>query len=107
MKESSLCPKVEKAMQMISKRWTALIIYRLLEGPQRFCEIEGSLPVSGRLLSERLKDLEKEDVVTRTVYPEVPARVEYTLTEKGMALEPIIRELEQWSQKYMEATVTK
>lgn len=86
----------------MSKRWTSMIIYQLLKGPQRFCEIEGSFPISGRLLSERLKELEAEGIVNREVFPEVPVRVEYSLTEKGLALAPFMQELEKWSQKYME-----
>lgn len=101
MEPSSLCPRFEKGMQLISKRWTGLIIYQLLSGQQRFCAIQSALPVSGRLLSERLKELEEEGIVNRHVYPEVPVRVEYSLTDKGMALEPVIRELEKWSQTWI------
>ncbi|WP_078411549.1 winged helix-turn-helix transcriptional regulator [Priestia abyssalis] len=101
MEQASLCPRFEKGMQLISKRWTGLIIYQLLSGQQRFCAIQSALPVSGRLLSERLKELEEEGIVNRHVYPEVPIRVEYSLTDKGMALEPVIRELEKWSQTWI------
>ncbi|MFC7441116.1 winged helix-turn-helix transcriptional regulator [Laceyella putida] len=103
MKSSSLCPRMEKAMNIISKRWTGLIIYQLLSGPQRFCGIESNIPISGRLLSERLKDLEHEGIVKRAVYPETPVRIEYSLTDKGLALEPIIREIEKWSQAWVDA----
>jgi DNA-binding HxlR family transcriptional regulator len=101
MEKFQLCPRFEKAMQIIGKRWTGLILYQLLHGPQRFSEMESALPISGRLLSERLKELEEEKLVTRKVYPEVPVRVEYTLTEKGLKLEPIIREIEKWSQNWI------
>jgi len=106
MKDFSICPKTEKAMEIISKRWTGLIIYQLLGGRQRFCEIESALPISGRLLSERLKDLEKEGIVNREVFPEVPVRVEYSLTEKGLALEPLFRELDDWADKYIQLDQT-
>lgn len=99
---STLCPRFEKAMKMMSQRWTGLVIYQLLSGPQRFCSIESSLPISGRLLSERLKDLEQEGIVKREVFPETPVRIEYSLTDKGKALEPIIREIEKWSQTWIE-----
>lgn len=89
-----------KAMELIGKRWTGLILYQLLDGPQRFNEIESALPVSGRLLSERLKELEKEGLVERVVYTETAIRVEYSLTDKGRALEPAIREIEGWSQNW-------
>lgn len=100
MKESALCPRLAKAMELIGKRWTALIIYQLLNGPQRFNAIESALPISGRLLSERLKELEKEEIVERKVYSEVPIRVEYSLTEKGRSLEGAVREIEQWAQNW-------
>lgn len=100
--QSTLCPRVEKALEMISKRWTGLIIYQLLKGPQRFCEIENAIPISGRLLSERLKDLEKEGLVSRKVFAEVPVRVEYSLTEKGKAFEPVITEIQKWAEKYIQ-----
>ena len=101
MKESALCPRLAKAMELIGKRWTALIIYQLLDGPQRFNAIESALPISGRLLSERLKELEKESIVERKVYSEVPIRVEYSLTEKGSSLEGAVREIEIWAQKWL------
>lgn len=100
VKEPTLCPRLTKAMDLIGKRWTALIIYQLLEGPQRFNAIESALPISGRLLSERLKELEKEKIVMRQVFSEVPIRVEYSLTEKGRALEDTIRAIESWSQQW-------
>jgi DNA-binding HxlR family transcriptional regulator len=89
-------------MQILSKRWAALIVYQLLSGPQRFCTIETALPISGRLLSERLKELELEGIVHREVYPETPVRIEYSLTDKGRALEPVVREIEKWSQAWIE-----
>ncbi|MDP4083201.1 MAG: winged helix-turn-helix transcriptional regulator [Bacillota bacterium] len=101
MIQKTLCPKFEKAMKMISQRWNGLIIYQLLFGPQRFCSIESALPISGRLLSERLKDLEQEGIVKRDVYSETPVRIEYSLTEKGKALESAIREMEKWSQNWI------
>ncbi len=101
MKEICICPRLSKAMDLLGKRWTTLILYQLLEGPQRFNEIESSLPISGRLLSERLKELEKEGIVERKVYSEVPIRVEYSLTEKGNALEGAIREVEKWSKLWI------
>lgn len=97
-----LCPKFEYAMQILSKRWTGLIIHKLLTGTHRFSEIEASLPLSGRLLSERLKDLEKEGIIKREVLPEVPVRVEYSLTEKGLSLKPVLEAIENWSVDWVE-----
>lgn len=90
-------------MGFLSQRWTGLIIYQLLSGPQRFCSIESSIGVSGRVLSERLKDLENEGIVKREVFPETPVRIEYSLTEKGIALEPLMQEIEKWSQNWLKA----
>ncbi|WP_102264086.1 winged helix-turn-helix transcriptional regulator [Mesobacillus jeotgali] len=101
--DKSICPRFEKAMTILSQRWTGLIIYQLLTGPQRFCTIESSMGVSGRVLSERLKDLESEGIVRREVHPETPVRIEYSLTEKGKALEPLMREIEKWSKSWLEA----
>jgi DNA-binding HxlR family transcriptional regulator len=101
MRETMLCPRLSKAMELIGKRWTGLILYQLLDGPQRFNEIESALPVSGRLLSERLKELEKEGMVERKVYTEVPIKVEYSLTDKGRGLKDAIAGIEQWSKVWL------
>lgn len=106
MGQSALCPKFEKAMKIISQRWTGLIIYQLLSGPQRFCSIESAISISGRLLSERLKNLEHEGIVNRKVYPETPVRIEYSLTEKGRALEPVLREIERWADQWVDVKET-
>jgi len=94
---SGLCPKFEAAMKLLGKRWIGLIVSQLLEGKRRFSEIESSLPISGKLLSERLKELEEAGIVERNVYPETPVRIEYVLTEKGEALQPVIEAIEQWA----------
>ncbi|AZK46092.1 MULTISPECIES: winged helix-turn-helix transcriptional regulator [Paenibacillus] len=100
--DTSICTRFEKAMSLLSQRWTGLIIYQLLSGPQRFCQLESSIGVSGKVLSERLKDLETEGIVTRSIYPETPVRIEYSLTDKGIAFEPIMRDIENWSQRWLE-----
>ncbi|MFQ3545986.1 helix-turn-helix domain-containing protein [Halobacillus rhizosphaerae] len=100
MNNSSICPRFEKAIGILSKRWTGLIIYQLLEGQQRFCTIESTIGISGKVLSDRLKDMEKEGLVKREVYPETPVRIEYSLTNKGLSLKPIMDEIEKWSQEW-------
>lgn len=102
MKKSSICPRFEKAISIISQRWTGLIIHQLLLGPQRFSFLENTVGMSGRVLSERLKDLENEGIVKREVFPETPVRIEYSLTEKGQSLEPILKEIANWSQTWLE-----
>ncbi|NOU95648.1 ArsR family transcriptional regulator [Paenibacillus sp. LMG 31456] len=101
--DKSICPRFEKAMNLLSQRWTGMIIYQLLSGPHRFCNIEAAIGLSGKVLSERLKDLENEGIVKREVYPETPVRIEYSLTDKGVAFEPIMRDIEKWSQIWLEA----
>lgn len=99
--DKSICPRFEKTMTLLSQRWTGLIIYQLLSGPQRFCNMEAAIGVSGKVLSERLKDLENEGIVERKIYPETPVRIEYSLTDKGLAFEPIMRNIEQWSEVWL------
>lgn len=100
MADIQLCPKFEHAIHILGKRWTGLILWTLMSGPKRFSEIESAIPVSGRLLSERLKELESEGLVTREVFPEVPVRVVYSLTAKGRAMEPILAAIQQWAESW-------
>lgn len=99
---SHLCPRFEKAMEILSKRWVGLILSELLAGAKRFSEMESDLPISARLLSERLKLLEREGIIKREVYSEFPVRIEYTLTEKGQALAPVIREIKRWAEGWID-----
>ncbi|MBT2290910.1 helix-turn-helix transcriptional regulator [Paenibacillus albidus] len=103
MKDFEMCPRFEKAVDLLSKRWVALIVFVLMTGPRRFGEIEGCLSnLSGKVLSDRLKELENEGVIQRTVYPEMPVRIEYSLTDKGAALAPILGEIGNWSSDWIE-----
>ncbi len=97
----NLCPRFEKAMGLLSTRWVGLILFELLKGTKRFSEMEADLPISGRLLSDRLKMLEKEGIVTRDIYSEFPVRIEYSLSEKGKALEPVIKEIQCWADHHV------
>ncbi|MGJ9458261.1 winged helix-turn-helix transcriptional regulator [Oceanobacillus sp. CF4.6] len=92
-----LCPRFEKAMGLLSTRWVGLILFELLKGTKRFSEMETDLPISGRLLSDRLKLLEKEGIVERKIYSEFPVRIEYSLSDKGKSLEPVIKEIQHWA----------
>jgi DNA-binding HxlR family transcriptional regulator len=96
-----LCPKFEAAFELLGKRWTGLIIRVLLSGPKRFKDISDIIPsMSDRMLSERFKELEAAGILVRHVYPETPVRIEYELTEKGKALEPAMRELQKWADRF-------
>ena len=99
-----ICVRYQHAVEIIGKRWTGLILKVLMAGPLRFNEIAEQLQViSDRMLSERLKELEQEGVVERRVLPETPVRVEYTLTEKGRALGPVVQAIECWGEQWVEA----
>ena len=99
---SPCCALYHHAVELIGRRWTGAILLVLVEdGSLRFSEIRTLVPdVSDRLLSERLKELETEDIVERHVYDETPVRVEYELTAKGRALEPALVALKQWSHQH-------
>ena len=93
--------------EVICSKWTVLIIRDLGEGRSRFCELERSLAgISPRTLSLRLRALEEEGIVERRTYPEVPPRVEYALTEKGRALEPVIEDMRRYGREWLGACAT-
>jgi DNA-binding HxlR family transcriptional regulator len=91
MKESvSGCP-VEDAMRLLGGRWRIVLVYYLLEGPKRFSELRRAMPrISQRMLTLDLRALEEAALVSRTVYPEVPVRVEYALTSEGRRLRGLV-----------------
>ena len=96
------CSLYHRAVELVGKRWTGAILLVLMDGPLRFSEIGQFVPdVSDRLLSERLKELEAEEIVERRVQEDSPVRVEYALTDKGRALEPALRALKHWSHSYL------
>src|SRR3954470_12346274 len=98
------CSLYHRAIELVGKRWTGAIVLVLLDGPLHFSGIRHLVPeLSDRLLSERLKELEAEGVVERRVLDGSPVRVEYSLTEKGQALEPAIRALKQWGREWLAA----
>src|SRR3954469_7346636 len=93
---------VASAAEIITTKWTPLIVHDLSEGPRRFMQLEHACPgISPRTLSERLDMLEHEGILARRSYPESPPRVEYELTEKGRALLPIIREMRKFGRNWM------
>jgi DNA-binding HxlR family transcriptional regulator len=90
----------EMALRIIGRKGTYLILETLLKGATRFTTLEKTLKVSPRTLSERLKELEEHNIVVRTAYPEVPPRVEYSLTEKGQALEGLFAQVAIWNESF-------
>jgi DNA-binding HxlR family transcriptional regulator len=98
----STCCSVAATAEIIGAKWTALLVHDLSEGPRRFSELEHSCAgISPRTLSERLRALEDERIVERRSYAESPPRVEYELTEKGVALLPIIEEMRRFGHSYL------
>jgi DNA-binding HxlR family transcriptional regulator len=88
---------VERSLALVGHKWTVLIIRDLLSGPRRFTEIQRSLErANPKMITTRLRELEQTGLVSRTVYAEVPPRVEYALTERGRALRPVIDALREW-----------
>jgi DNA-binding HxlR family transcriptional regulator len=101
MQPNETCPVCQTA-EIISGKWTLLIIRDLADGRTRFCELERSLDgISPRTLSLRLRALEAEGVIQRRTYPEVPPRVEYRLTAKGQALVPMIEHMRRYGQQWL------
>src|SRR5438552_4103319 len=97
------CPVCMTA-EIVCGKWTLLVIRDLAEGRARFCELERSLAgISPRTLSLRLRALEEEGIVERHTFPEVPPRVEYALTEKGLALLPIIDDMRAYGEEWLGA----
>ena len=100
---SAYCPAFQSTVELIGRRWTGAIIRSLLSGSVRFGEVLVRIPgLSDRLLSERLRELEAAGIVVRTVYPEVPVRIEYHLTEKGHELEAIVAAIDGWTARWAE-----
>jgi DNA-binding HxlR family transcriptional regulator len=98
-----LCARFHKAVELIGRRWSGAIIQTLLQGPARYAELRGAIPdITDRMLSERLRELEDEAIVARTVIPETPVRVEYSLTPKGRALQPALDAIGHWAGKWVE-----
>lgn len=97
------CP-VETLLMLISDRWKVLIIRDLLKGTMRFGELKKSIgTVSQKVLTANLRSMEKSGLLTRKVYAEVPPRVEYTLTETGYSLRPVLSAMAAWGKAYQEA----
>jgi DNA-binding HxlR family transcriptional regulator len=96
------CP-VEATADLIGGKWKAVILYYLFQGPKRFNELRRLLPeATQRMLTLQLRELEQDSIVHREIYKEVPPKVEYSLTEFGTSLGPIIVQMLDWGEQYME-----
>jgi len=100
---SNFCPRFHYAVELLGRRWIGAIIRVLMGGPRRFNELLGAVPgLSDRLLTERLRELEREGIVVRTVHDERPVRVTYALTESGESLAPIFDQISDWAERWVE-----
>ncbi|QYZ66607.1 MAG: winged helix-turn-helix transcriptional regulator [Gammaproteobacteria bacterium (ex Lamellibrachia satsuma)] len=96
------CP-VEATIDVIGGKWKIIIIHHLLSGTKRFGELRRLIPqVTQRMLTSQLRELEKDGVVHREVYPQVPPKVEYSLTELGGTLEPVLWVMHDWGKGFMD-----
>jgi DNA-binding HxlR family transcriptional regulator len=100
---SEFCPRYHKAVELIGRRWTGVVIRALLAGKNRFGQVRALIPgLSDRLLSQRLKELEAEGLVVRTVLDQTPVRIEYHLTPKGEALASVVQAASQWAEDWLD-----
>lgn len=96
------CP-VATTVQLIGNKWKLLILRNLLARPWRFNEMLRSIPgISQKVLTDNLRAMEKDGIIIRTVYPEVPPRVEYSLSDLGDTMRPIIKAMEVWGKNYQQ-----
>jgi DNA-binding HxlR family transcriptional regulator len=101
----AFCPYYRHAVELIGRRWTGAILRAMLFGVTRFSDLAQTIPgMSDRMLSERLKELEAEGLVVRSVIPETPVRIEYHLTEKGRALSSVIEAVSGWAEEWLAGT---
>ena len=99
---SQVCSRFHRAIELIGSRWTGAILRTLLQGPTRYAYIKAAIPdITDRMLSERLRSLEAEDLVVRSVIPETPVRVEYELTKKGRELQDALIEIGNWAERWI------
>lgn len=96
-----VCPFVT-AQKLLQGKWAILILHALNEGTKRFNELERDIQITHATLSSQLKYMEKEGLVRRTVYPEVPPRVEYSLTAMGRRFAPVLDSIQVWGEEYIE-----
>ena len=97
-----VCARFHQAVELIGGRWTGAIIQILLQGKTRYAAIKAAIPdITDRMLSERLRFLESEELVIRRVVPQSPVRVEYELTEKGATLHSALREIGAWAERWI------
>ncbi|MDO4322385.1 MAG: winged helix-turn-helix transcriptional regulator [Lachnospiraceae bacterium] len=99
---SSLCP-VETTLQLIGGKYKAVILWHLMNDTLRYSELHKRMPkATDKMLAQQLRELEKDGLISRTVYPVVPPKTEYSLTDFGRTLSPILDEMCNWGKEYLE-----
>lgn len=101
--EPDLC-RVEDALGILVGKWKPIILLHLLKnGTQRFSDLKRSIPgITKKMLTNQLRELENEDIIQRVVYPQVPPKVEYSITEYGRSLEPILHAMHEWGTNHIQ-----
>ena len=101
------CP-IERSVRVLEGKWTLLVLRELFEGTKRFGELLTALPgASPKTLTERLRTLEHQGLVERVVFPEIPPRVEYSLTDLGRTLDPVLQSLRVWGEQYADTALAE
>lgn len=96
------CP-AEITLQVIGGRWKVVIVWALLQGTRRFSDLRRSMPgITQKMLTQQLRELERDRIVLRKVYPQVPPKVEYSITPLGRSLRPIVNAIHRWGVKRVE-----
>lgn len=105
--DTAFCPRYHHAVEVIGKRWTGAILRAMLLDVTRFADLRAVVPgLSDRMLTERLKELQDEGIVERTVHAETPVRIEYRLTQKGLELHDAVYALSRWADRWVPLEAT-
>src|SRR3990167_3110281 len=103
MTKQSICC-VDSTLKVIGGKWKLIIIWHLAQKTMRFSELEREIPgITQKMLSQQLREMEKDRLITRKVYPVVPPKVEYSITDHGRSLNKVLRELNDWGEKHSKA----
>lgn len=95
--------RVEPALDVLVGRWKLPILYFLFQGTKRFSELQKGIPnITKKMLTSQLRELEEQDIIRRVIYPVIPPKVEYSLTDYGSTLEPILKLMHQWGCEHVE-----